>query len=133
VSSSLVIRARTSEDPVSLEIYFNDVEVRQFIWGEGAKGEEKTDVIDVSIINGVNTVGAHACKQFVPFPWVGTVNVSVEAYIEVTFTGEIPHRPWGEVAWEWFMENWPWIAIGTGILIIGGSTYIYLAKPGGGR
>ena len=127
--ASLVIKARTSEDPVGLMIYFNDAETRQFIWGEGAKNEEKSDVIDVSIINGVNTVGVHACKQYLPFPWVGVVNVDVDTYIEVTFTGETPHRPWDEVVWEWLEANWPWIAIGGGALIIGGVAYSYLETP----
>jgi len=131
VSSSLVIKARTSEDPVGLMVYFNDAELRQFIWGEGAQDEEKSDVINVSIINGLNTVGAHACKQYLPFPWAGVVNVDVETYLEVTFTGETPQRPWGELVWEWLMENWPWIAIGTGVLIIGGVTYSYIARPRG--
>ena len=131
VSSNLVIKARTSEDPVGLKIYFNDVEVRTFIWWEDTKDEEKADVIGISIINGGNTVGAYACRQYVPFPWVGVVSVDVDAYVEVTFTGETPQRPWGEVVWEWIEENWPWIAIGAGVLIIGGVAYSYLASPRG--
>lgn len=131
VKSSLVIKARTSEDPVGLRIYFNDAQVREFIWWEGTKGEEKSDVINVSIINGANTVGAHACRQYVPFPWVGVVSVDVDAYVEVTFTGEVPQRPWEEVIWEWIVANWPWIAIGAGVLIIGGVAYNYLASPRG--
>ena len=127
--ASLIVKARTSEDPVGLKIYFNDNEVREFIWWEGTKGEEKSDVIDVPITNGTNTVGVYACKQYVPFPWVGIVNVNVDTYIEVTFAGETPHRPWDEVVWEWFEANWPWVAIGGGALIIGGVAYNYLATP----
>jgi len=129
VSSNLVIRARTSEDPVGLKIYFNGAEVRQFIWGEGAKGEEKSDVIGVSIINGANTVGAYACRQYMPLPWIGVVSVDVDTYVEVTFTGETPQRPWGEVVWEWLMANWPWLTIGAGVLIISGVVYNYVESP----
>jgi len=31
----------------------------------------------------------------------------------------------------WIEENWPWIAIGAGVLIIGGVAYSYLASPRG--
>jgi hypothetical protein len=128
-SSSLVINATTSEDPVGLRIYFNDEEVRQFIWSEGDKGEVKSDIIDVPIVNGVNKVGAYSCRQYMPFPWIGVVNVNVDTYVLVTFTGETPQRPWDEVVWEWIMANWPWVTVGAGALIIGGVAYSYLESP----
>lgn len=125
--SRLTVKATPNADPVAMDVEFNNVLVKSFFWGEGAKGEQ-SDVIDVPIINGTNLFEAKACKHI---GWIGVVGVDVDAYIEVTFEGELPQRPWGEVAWEWLETNWPYIALATGLLIIGGGTYIYIATPGG--
>jgi len=126
-SSRLVIRATPNKDPVAMDVKFNDVLVKSFFWGEGAKGEQ-SDIVDVSIINGANLFEAKACKHI---GWVGVVGVDVDAYVEVNFEGEIPQRPWWEVFQEWLSVNWPYIAIATGLVIVGGSAYVYLARPGG--
>lgn len=125
-SSRLVIRAISNADPVRVNVNFNGAPVKEFFWGEGTKGTELSDVIDVPIINGTNELGVRACKNY---PWVGVVGVDVNVYVEVTFEGETPQRPWGEVLWEWLTINWPWLAIGAGLVIIGGVTYVYLARP----
>ena len=125
--SKLIIKATPNADPVAMDIKFNDILVKSFFWGEGAKGEQ-SDVIDVPVINGTNLLEAKSCKHI---GWIGVVGVDVDAYIEVTFEGEIPKRPWGETAWEWLETNWPYLAITTGLIIIGGVTYSYIATPGG--
>ena len=126
-SARLVISATPNKDPVALVAKFNGSIVKEFFWGEGTKGEQ-TAVVDVPIINGSNTFSARTCKHL---PWVGIVNVNVSAHVEVTFEGETPQRPWWEIFQEWLSVNWPYIAIGTGLVIIGGSAYVYLARPGG--
>jgi len=125
--SRLIIKATPSADPVAMDVNFNDTLVKSFWWGEGAKGEQ-SEVVDVSVINGTNLFEAKACKHI---GWVGTVDIDIDAYLEVTFEGEIPQRPWGETAWEWLETNWPYLAITTGLIIIGGVTYSYIATPGG--
>lgn len=127
VGSRLVMRATPSADPVYMDVKFNDAPVKRFFWGEGAKGEQ-SDVVAVSIINGTNLLEAMACKNV---GWIGVVDVKVDAYVEVTFEGETPERPWWEVLQEWFVANWPYIAIATGLVIIGGSYYLYVARPKG--
>ena len=126
-SARLVISATPNKDPVALVAKFNNSKVKEFFWGEGTKGEQ-TAVVDVSIINGSNTFSAQTCKHL---PWVGIVNVNVSAHVEVTFEGETPQKPWGEVVWEWLETNWPYLAIATGLVIIGGVTYLYIARPRG--
>ena len=127
-SSKLVIKAKPNADPVALDIKFNDILAKSFFWGEGTKGTEQSDIIDVSLINGTNIFQAKTCKHLY---WIGVVGVDIEAYVEVTFEGETPQRPWWEVLQDWLVVNWPWIAIGTGLAIIGGVTYMYLARPRG--
>jgi len=125
--SRLVIKATPNADPVAMDAKFNDILVKSFFWGEGAKGEQ-SDIVDVSINNGSNLFEAKACKHI---GWIGVVGVDVEAYVEVTFEGDIPQRPWWEVFQEWMAANWPYLAIGTGLVIMGGATYMYIATPGG--
>jgi len=125
-SSRLVVKVTPNKDPVALDVNFNNVLVKSFFWGEGTKGEQ-SDVVDVSIINGTNIFEAKGCKHLY---WVGMVGFDVDAYVEVTFEGEIPERPWWEVFQEWLSVNWPYLAIGTGLVIMGGSAYMYLARPG---
>ncbi|MBA7688207.1 hypothetical protein ES703_96686 [subsurface metagenome] len=91
----------------------------------GIRGEQ-SDVVDVSIINGTNLLEAKTCKHLA---WVGVVDVDVNAYVEITFEGEIPERPWWELFWLWLEANWPYLAIATGLVIVGASVYMYVAKP----
>jgi len=126
-SSRLVVSATPNKDPVAMDVKFNGTLVKSFFWGEGAKGEQ-SDVVDVSIINGSNLFEVKTCKHLA---WVGVVGVDVDAYVEVTFEGETPQRPWWEVLQEWLAANWPYIAIATGLVIIGGVAYPYVARSGG--
>jgi len=126
-SSRLVIKAKPNADPVAMDINFNGILVKSFFWGEGTKGEQ-SDVVDVSIINGTNMFEAKACKHLF---WVGVVGVEVDAYLEIMFEGETPERPWWEVFQDWMATNWPYLAIATGLVIIGGVTYTFIARPGG--
>jgi len=127
ISSRLVVSATPDKDPVAMDVKFNNVLVKSFFWGEGAKGEQ-SDVVDISIINGSNLLEVKTCKHLA---WVGVVGVAVDAYVEVTFEGETPERPWWEVFWQWIETNWPYLAIATGLVIIGGVTYMYVARPRG--
>ena len=127
-SSRLVIKAHAKNDPMDMWVRFNKADLKRFFWGEGTKCTEQSDVIDVSIINGTNLLEVYACKML---PWIGVASIDIKAYIEVTFEGEIPQRPWWEVFQEWLGANWSWIAIATGLVIIGGVTYMYLARPRG--
>lgn len=126
LSSRLFVKAHSNGDPIDFKVNFNGVEVKHFTWGEGTKCTEKSDVIDIQIIEGLNELEVRACKQY---PWLAAVTVSVEAYVEVTFEGEAPQRPWWEVFQEWLAANWPYLAIGTGLMIVAGVTYIYLESP----
>jgi len=126
-ASRLMIKVKPSADPVAMDIKFNDTIVKSFWWGEGAKGEQ-SDLVDVPVINGTNLFEAKGCKHI---GWIGIVDFDVDAYLEVTFEGETPQRPWGEVVWEWLETNWPYLAIATGVVIIGGVTYSYITRPGG--
>jgi len=126
-SSRLVIKVTPNADPVALDVKFNNVLVKSFFWAEGTKGEQ-SDVVDVSIINGTNLFEVKTCKHI---GWIGLVGVDVDAYVEVTFEGETPERPWWEFFQEWLAANWMWLAIGTGLVIIGGVTYMYIARPRG--
>lgn len=125
-SSRLVVKTKPNADPVALDVKFNGIVVKSFFWGEGTKGTEQSGIMDVSIINGTNLLEAKACKHLY---WIGVVSVDVEAYVEITFEGDIPQRPWWEVLQEWLVANWPWVAIATGLFIIGGVTYLYVARP----
>jgi len=125
--SKLVIKATPNADPVAMDVEFNDILVKSFFWGEGAKGEQ-SDVVDVPIINGTNLFEAKGCKHI---GWIGIVGFNVDAYLEVTFEGETPERPWWEVIQEWLADNWSYLAIATGLVVIGGSVYMYVARPGG--
>ena len=87
-SSRLVIRAVSNADPVRLHVNFNGASVKDFFWGEGTKGTEQSDVIDIPITNGTNELDVRACKHY---PWVGVVGVDVDAYVEVTFEGEFDY------------------------------------------
>lgn len=125
-SSRLVIEAHAKNDPMDMWVRFNKTDLRRFFWGEGTKGTTQSDVIDVSIINGSNLLEVFACKMY---PWIGVASIDIKAYIEITFEGETPERPWWEVFWLWLETNWPWIAIGAGLVIVGGAAYIYIARP----
>ncbi len=127
-SSRLVIKAISDADPVIMNVKFNGTKVKEFSWGEGTKGTEQSDVIEVQVTNGTNELEVNACKNY---PWIGVVGVNVEAYVEITFEGETPQRPWWEVFQEWLLAYWPWIALATGLIIIGGVTYMYVARPRG--
>ena len=126
-SSRLIVKVTPSADPVAMDIKFNNILVKSFFWSEGTKGEQ-SDVVDVQILNGTNIFEAKGCKHI---GWIGMVGFNVDAYVEVIFEGEIPQRPWGEIVWEWLETNWPYLAIATGLVIIGGITYTYIARPGG--
>jgi len=125
-SSRLVVKATPNADPVALDVRFNGIDVKSFFWGEGTKGTEQSGIMDVSIINGTNILEVKLCKHTY---WIGVVSVDVEAYVEITFEGDIPQRSWWEVLQEWLVANWPLVAIATGLFIIGGVTYIYVARP----
>ena len=125
-SSRLVISATAKQDPMDMWVKFNGTKLRRFLWEEGAKGKQ-SDVIDVSIINGSNLLEVYACKMY---PWLGVASIDVKAHIEITYTGEDPQsKTWWESLREWLEANWPYLAIGAGMLIIGGVTYSYLARP----
>jgi len=125
-SSRMVIRAKSDADPVAADFKFNNALTTSFFWGEGTKGTEQTDIVNVSIINGTNLFEGKACKHLY---WIGVVGVEVDAYLEIVFEGETPERPWWEVFMEWFETNWQWIALGAGLVTIGGVTYLYVASP----
>ncbi len=124
-SSRLVVKATSNADPVALDVKFNGIVVKSFFWGEGTKGTEQSAVVDIPVNNGANEFEAKTCKNLI---WIGVVGVDIEAYIEVIFEGETPDRPWWEVFQEWLTTNWPWIALGTGLVIVGGATYMYVAR-----
>ena len=115
-SARLVLtRVHSNGDPVDVWVRFNGAEVRRFSWGEGTKCTDRSDIIDVPLLNGPNLLEVEACKLY---PWFGVVNVSVSAYIEVTFEGEAPESPWW--FWDWLAANWHWVALGlVGVTVAG--------------
>lgn len=121
----VITRVHSDGDPIDVWVRFNGTDLKRFLWKEGTKCTEKSDIIDVPLLNGQNILEIYACKMY---PWIGIVTVTVSAYIEVTFDGEIPESPWWNEFWQWLESNWQWIAIGTGLIIVGGATYTYLAQ-----
>lgn len=105
----VITRVHSDRDPVDLRVNFNGAEVRHFFWGEGTKCTAQSDVVDVTLVNGINQLEARACKHYY---WLGTVSTSVSAYVEVTFEGEPPERPWWEPIGEWLEANWHWVVLG---------------------
>jgi len=127
-SAQLVMKAHSNADPTDVYIKFNGVEIKIFQWGEGTRCTEQSDIIEVPIINGANKIEVRTCKRY---PWIGVVSVYVDAVVTVNFEGETPTQPWWELIQEWIEANWQWIAVGTGLIIIGGVSYMYIARPRG--
>lgn len=124
-SASLVLtRIHSDGDPVDVWVRFNGEQVRYFLWGEGTKCTDQSDVIEVPLLNGLNLLEVYACKQY---HWPAVVTVSVSAYVEVTYEGEAPKRPWWEFFWGWLEENWHWVALGLVGVTVGGVILSYTA------
>jgi len=83
----VILRAYSDRDPIDLKVRLNGTEVFHFFWGEGTKGTVKSDVRDVTINNGSNTIEVRACKHYY---WPGNVHTDVAGYLEVTYEGEAP-------------------------------------------
>ena len=121
----VINRVHSDRDPIDLKVNFNGVEARHFFWGEGTKCTDQSDIVDVVIVNGFNKFEARACKHYF---WPGFVKTTVSAYVEVTFEGETPERPWWEYLEEWVEANLFWIVFGVPTLFALGSVVMYVTK-----
>lgn len=118
----LVLTAVSDHGAVLLDGAFNEVAIPTLTWEDGEEGQIRTFTKAVDLRNGTNLLEVWACK----IPWLGLVRWLGEAYlnildsyIEVTFEGEEPTRPWYEILSEWFMANWPYVAL-AGAVVVGG-------------
>jgi len=119
----IITRIHSDRDPVDVRVRWNGADVKRFFWAEGTKCTPQSDVVDVTLLNGLNYLEVRACKHYY---WPGRVNVTFSGYVEVFYEGEAPERPSWEAAWEWLEANWPWLVLGAGAVIIGGAAYYAL-------
>ena len=124
--ATFVLSVLCDHGAVVLDGALNGEAIPTQTWADGEEGQVRTCTKSFDIRNGTNLVEIWACK----IPWLGLVRWLGEAYltvldcyIEVTFEGEAPSRPWNELIGEWFSANWLSLAVASAVLV--GGVWVY--------
>jgi hypothetical protein len=118
------VRAVVDVNTVAIgwSVSFNGRKVIDTPWAP-AHAEKDADVTSL-LINGINTVTIELGKMY---PWIGEAKGRFTVTLDVTFEGEEPSvsPPTAPPVspWEWLSQNWPWLAIGAGGLLV--AAYVY--------
>jgi hypothetical protein len=119
--AQLILKMTSDHGNVDCYSSWDGIEQPYASWGSGEHGLQKIQVLDILVSQGTHLLEMWLHKNPIYFE---AVNVRIdEAYLEVTYEGVEPTRPLDEVIWEWFKVNWPYLAIGTVVMV--GGVWVY--------